>query len=121
MSPVVLILSSVFLGVIGQLILKAGMTRIGPLALRQDRPYRTAWRVFSTPVVWIGLSLYGLGTFFWLVALSQVELGYAYPFISLSYVLILMTSWWLFGEKISPMRALGVLVICVGVYAAASG
>ncbi len=121
MHPVVLILSSVFLGVVGQLILKSGMARIGALAFRPAHVASTAWRIFSTPRIWGGLSLYGLGTFFWLVALSQVELGYAYPFISLSYVLILLTSWWLFKEEVSLLRLLGVFIICAGVYAAASG
>ena len=121
MHPVALILSSVVLGVVGQLILKAGVTHIGPLALARGNVLAVAWRIFTNARIWAGLGLYGVGTFFWLVVLSQVELGYAYPFISLSYILILIASWLLFGEEVSPLRLVGVAAICLGVYVVASG
>lgn len=121
MHPVAFILASVSLGVVGQLVLKAAVARIGPLALGDGRVLKVAWRVFSAPGVWAGLSLYGVGTLFWLVALSRVDLGYAYPFISLSYVLILLASWWFLGEEVSPLRLVGVAVICLGVYVVAAG
>ena len=54
-------------------------------------------------------------------ALSQVELGYAYPFISLSYVLILIASKALFGEELSAMKLFGVASICLGVLVIAGG
>lgn len=121
MPPVVLIISSVFLGVAGQLVLKTGVSNIGPLALGKSRLSRTVLSLFMSPAIGVGLALYGVGTFFWLVALSQVALGYAYPFISLSYIFILLASWWLFNEEISPVRIVGVVAICLGVYAVASG
>jgi multidrug transporter EmrE-like cation transporter len=121
MPSVALILSSVLLGVVGQLILKSAVLGIGPLYLGQSSVVAVAWRVFSRVGIWAGLGLYGVSTFFWLVALSQVELGYAYPFISLTYVFILAASWALFKETVSLLRVLGVFVICFGVYAVAIG
>ncbi len=59
--------------------------------------------------------VYALGTLFWLLALSREELSFAYPFASLSYILMLIASWQLFRENISGMRLLGTFVICVGV------
>ena len=120
MQPVVLILLSVFLGVLGQLVLKAGVGRMGALSLGGG-VHRVAWRVFTNPVIWAGLATYGLGTFFWLIALSRVELGYAYPFLSLSYVLVMVASWIFFKERASLPRLLGVAIICFGVYAVAGG
>jgi multidrug transporter EmrE-like cation transporter len=115
---VALILVSVLLGVIGQLILKNAVTRIGPLALGGSGPLGVAWRIGSSPRIWAGLALYGASTFLWLVALSQVELGFAYPFLSLSYVLIALSSWLFFDEEIGLWRVIGVAAICVGVIAA---
>lgn len=117
--PIVLIVASVVLGVAGQLALKAGLGRLGPLALGEAGPVGIIRRILSVPTIWGGLAVYGVGTFFWLVALSQVELGYAYPFISLSYVLILLTSWLFFREELSWWRVLGVVAIGVGVFVAA--
>src|SRR5215472_16335266 len=116
MQPIGLILASVVLGVVGQLALKAGMARAGPLSLGDASILGLAWRIFGRPAVWVGLSLYGVGTLFWIVALSQVELGYAYPFLSLSYVLVLLTGWALFREEIPPLRLLGVAAVCFGIY-----
>ena len=53
---------------------------------------------------------------FWLVALSRVELSYAYPFASLSYVLMLAASWFLFRENITAVRLLGTVVVGIGVF-----
>ena len=53
---------------------------------------------------------------FWLVALSRVDLSYAYPFASLSYVVMLTASWLLFNENITSLRLLGTVVIGLGVF-----
>lgn len=121
MQPVAIILASVLLGVVGQLVLKGGVTRLGPLALGGGSPLDVAWRIGSTPQIWGGLALYGVSTFLWLVALSQVQLGFAYPFLSLSYVLVIVTSWVLFSEEVSIWRVVGVAAICIGVIAATAG
>ncbi len=121
MSPVLLILASVVVGVVGQLAIKAGVNQAGRLAGGPDRAGSARWRLFVNPGVLGGLALYGLSLAFWLVALSNVELSYAYPFISLSYVLILVGSRVCFGEALSPYRLVGVAAVCLGVYAVAAG
>lgn len=121
MQPVAIILTSVLIGVVAQLILKGGVARLGPLALGGGSPVGVAWRIGSNPQIWGGLALYGISTFLWLIALSQVQLGFAYPFLSLSYVLIVLTSWIFLSEEISLWRVVGVAAICVGVIAATVG
>lgn len=121
MHPVYLILSSVVLGVAGQLMLKSGVSAAGLLSLGRGSLLSLVWRIASRPIIWAGLATYGVGTLFWLAALSQVELGYAYPFISLSYVLILVASWALFREEVSPLKVIGIVAICAGVYSVAGG
>ncbi|HEX2923120.1 MAG TPA: EamA family transporter [Chloroflexota bacterium] len=120
MQPLVLILFSVFLGVAGQLLLKAGVAMIGPLILQGDGAFGPVLRIAGNRRIWGGLFLYGVSMLLWLVAISRVELGYAYPFISLSYVLILVASWALFKEKISLLRLVGVAAICLGVVVVAA-
>jgi drug/metabolite transporter (DMT)-like permease len=115
------ILCSVVIGVIGQLILKSAMTRVGPLGLRNGQSGRTAFLIIANPRVWAGLALYGVSMLFWLVGLSRVELGYAFPFLSLSYVLILIGSWAYLGEAIGSTRLAGVVAICIGVCVVAAG
>ena len=113
---VVYILISVVGGAVGQIMLKKGMSSMGPLTLSASQVGSIVWRMATNPYVVVGLSIYALGTLFWLVALSRVDLSFAYPFASLSYVLMLFAAWQLFREDISLLRVVGTLVIGVGVF-----
>ena len=110
------ILVSVLAGAFGQVLLKKGMGSMGPLTLSLNQLGSVLWRIGTNPYVIVGLAIYVSGTVFWLVALSRVELSYAYPFASLSYVIMLVASWLLFHENISLVRLLGTLIVGVGVF-----
>jgi drug/metabolite transporter (DMT)-like permease len=110
------ILVSVVAGAAGQVLLKKGMGSMGPLTLSVDQLGNILWRIGTNPYVVIGLAIYVTGTLFWLTALSRVDLSYAYPFASLSYVVMLIASWQLFNENITVLRLLGTLVVCLGVF-----
>ena len=112
---IIYILISVLAGAVGQILLKKGMGSMGPLTLSMDQVGGILWRIATNPYVVIGLLIYVCGTLFWLVALSRVDLSYAYPFASLSYVVMLAASYFIFHENITPMRLLGTVVICLGV------
>jgi drug/metabolite transporter (DMT)-like permease len=112
---IIYILISVLAGALGQILLKKGMGSMGPLTLSLDQVGGILWRIATNPYVVIGLMVYVFSTLFWLMALSRVDLSFAYPFASLSYVIMLAASWFLFHENITPMRLLGTGVICVGV------
>ncbi len=75
----------------------------------------TVLRMFTRPFVMLGMLCYGIGTAVWVVVLSKLELSYAYPFISLSYVLVALASYVVFKEKISKMRWLSIVIIMLGV------
>lgn len=110
------ILISVLAGATGQVLLKKGMSSMGALTLTGDQLVGILWRIGTNPYVVIGLAIYVCGTVFWLGALSRVDLSYAYPFASLSYVVMLAASWFLFQENITPIRLLGTLIVGLGVY-----
>ena len=110
------ILISVVGGAIGQLLLKKGMNNLGEMTLTVNELGTALWRMATNPFVFFGLLIYVISVVFWLVALSRVDLSYAYPFASLSYIIMLIASWLLFNEHISLMRIIGTLVICAGVW-----
>ena len=70
--------------------------------------------LLSQPFVIEGLLIYFLGTVCWMVAVAQKEISFLYPLTSINYVLVTAMSTALFREVISPRRALGVLVIVLG-------
>lgn len=114
MSTIMLILIATALGVIGQMMLKQGMGAMGPLALSLDTAPGIVWRIVTSPMVIGGLLVYGIGTFFWLITLSRIELSVAYPFVSLNHIIIFLLAWLVLHEQVNPLRAAGVLVICAG-------
>jgi drug/metabolite transporter (DMT)-like permease len=110
------ILVSVVLGAAGQILLKKGMNNMGQLTISSGNVFNLVWNIATNPYVFIGLAIYMGGTFFWLVALSRVELSFAYPFASLSYVAMLLASWLLFSESLTVMRLTGTAIVFFGVY-----
>ena len=51
----------------------------------------------------------------WMMAMSKLDLSHAYPFVSLSFVLVLFLSAGLFGESLNWMKLTGAALICLGV------
>jgi multidrug transporter EmrE-like cation transporter len=111
MSPFVFIAFSTVFGICGQLLLKRGMNAISATA----RGASMIQRMILSPWVIGGLLVYGTGVIFWLLALSNFELSYVYPFASLSYIGIIFGSYFLFKERITMMRVVGIAVIIIGV------
>jgi multidrug transporter EmrE-like cation transporter len=114
-TAIIYILISVLASTVGQLLLKKGMNSVGSVTLSLNQLPSVLWQMATNLNVFIGLAIYFGGTIFWLAALSRVDLSYAYPFASLSYVIMLVASWFMFDEKITMGRALGTIVIGVGV------
>jgi drug/metabolite transporter (DMT)-like permease len=116
LDPVVLVFVAVIISVFGQVSLKIAMNQVGAIdALSLARPMETLMRVFSTPLVWLGLGCYGVSALLWLVVLSRLDLSYAYLMLASMYVLIPLVSWLFLGEGIPPMRWLGMIVVVLGV------
>ncbi|MGH7454236.1 MAG: EamA family transporter [bacterium] len=115
LSPVHMIIMAVVLGVIGQLLNKKGLNLLGHIDFTSNLFGAYAKIVFS-PYVIIGSLIYLVSVFFWLFGLAKVDLSFAYPFLALSYVLVVLASWLFLGEQIPLLRWIGVLVICFGVF-----
>jgi multidrug transporter EmrE-like cation transporter len=114
-TAIIYILISVLTSAAGQLLLKKGMNSMGPVTLSLNQLPSILWQMGTNPSVVIGLIIYLAGTVFWLAALSRVDLSYAYPFASISYVIMLIASWLMFDEKITLFRIIGSVVIGIGV------
>ena len=117
-KPVVLILIllDVLLNVTGQLSLKYGMSKIGNFSLSLSALPPVFLKAATNLSVLFGLFCYGLGFMVWLIVLSKAEVSYAYPLISLGYVLTAILAWVLFGEALNGNRLVGILTICLGVF-----
>jgi len=114
-SAVLFIILAVTINVIGQLIIKTGLNRIGAVDFSEG-VIKAYQKILLSPYVLAGSFTYAFSILFWLYALSKVDLSYAFPFLALSYVLILIVSWLFLGEQVTLLWVVGVCVICVGVF-----
>lgn len=117
MTTVAVLLTSIVLATAGQILLKAGMTRVGEVTsiLTEMGVSALLLRVVTTWQVIAGLAAFALSAVFWLVTLSRVPLSTAYPVVSLSYVLILAFSVLVLGERPTLVVWTGVLLIMSGI------
>lgn len=113
---IALILVSVTLAAVAQLTLKHGMNQVtadtGVLTFSGG----SIRSVVTTPAVWGGLVLFGLSAVVWLGVLSRTSLSFAYPFASLTYVLILLFDRFVLDEAVPPLRWAGVAAIAIGIF-----
>jgi drug/metabolite transporter (DMT)-like permease len=113
-----LILLSVLLAAVAQLTLKHGMIQVtsrGAVPLDMGDPVETFRRVVTNVSVLGGLSMFVLSAGVWLVVLSRVSLSFAYPFASLTYVLILLFDRFVLGDQVYALRWAGVALIVLGI------
>lgn len=104
---------SIIFSVLGQLLLKFGMIRGNQLEMNCSIIGYLIF--FSNFHVLLGLSLYALGSLFWLFSLSKIDLSLAYPLTSVQYVLGFLGAWYFLAENINVIRVCGLVVICLGV------
>lgn len=111
-----LILAVVSTNALSQMLLKQGMNKIGQFEFAGQSLFRTLPVVALNPYVVGGLLVLVFSMGLHLMALSRVELSYAYPFLSVSYVLVLIAGYFWFGESINAARIAGVGLICLGTF-----
>lgn len=111
-----LILAGVLLNALAQLTLKQGMRSIGHFSFSMDSLLRMSMTIGFNPFILAGLACYVVSVVIWLLVLSRVEVSYAYPLLSVGYVVTALAGWLLFAESMNLVRWSGIAVICSGVW-----
>jgi multidrug transporter EmrE-like cation transporter len=111
-----LILLGVLLNAAAQLFLKEGMRRIGHFDFVWANLLPISLQVAGNIFIIGGLLCYVISVAVWLLVLSRVEVSYAYPLLSVGYIVNAVAGYYLFQENLSFTRITGIVIICVGVY-----
>jgi multidrug transporter EmrE-like cation transporter len=110
-----LILFTVLTNAAAQIMLKKGMLTLGPLAFEGvGGLVATVLRVVLNPWVFLGLATFVVSMASHLVVLSKVELSFAYPFLSLAYIVVAVYAFVVFKEDVNALRIAGFALICLG-------
>jgi drug/metabolite transporter (DMT)-like permease len=121
-KSILLILLSITIAVGGQVLLKIGLNKIGEMSINSASALGNFFiSVIKSPLVVTGLFCYVISAAIWLVVLSAVDLSFAYPFIGLTYVLILIVSKFVLKEDVNPIRWAGAAIITIGVVVISRG
>lgn len=114
MNNIIMIISSVLLNCAAQLLIRKGMLVVGEVGVSSLISHLGA--MICNLWLWSAMICYGISILLWMAVLSKVEVSFAYPFLSIGYVVAAIICWQLFGESLSLTRIAGILVICVGVF-----
>lgn len=110
-----LLMFSLILGSFGQICMKTGLMH-NPIDKGSSMftALTNTALAFLRPWILLGILLYVLSTFTWLLLISRVRLSVAYPMISISYVLVMVLSYLLLHEPVRWAFALAGLVLIGG-------
>ncbi len=112
----ILIAIMVVAGPVGNLLIAKGMRQVGQVKLWPPAELlQTFTRVFGSFTIWAGIV--GLITFIvaYMLALSLADYSYVQPAAALGYVVIAALGYFVLHESISPLRWIGIAIICFGI------
>jgi drug/metabolite transporter (DMT)-like permease len=115
MAMIVFIVVMVTLAGIGQLFIKDGVDAVkNSLGHFPTDPVGFLKMIFYWPV-FTGLAIYFFFGIAWLKILSDVPVSYAFPFLAISYIVIILGSYWFLHETITPLKIIAIVLIIAGV------
>jgi len=116
MKTLVVLFVAICAQTLGDVCLTKGMKSIGEVdTLDPVKLFHIGVQVFTTPYIWLGILLLGIFFGLYLAALSWADLSFVLPVTAFGYVMNALMAWQLLGERISPVRWIGTLVIFFGV------
>lgn len=112
----------IFFTVYGQLILKWRMN------MKPALPEGFAEKVIALvkviifdPFVLSGFISAFLASLFWMAAMTKFSISFAYPFMSLAFVFVMLGAALFFGESLNLTKVVGTLVIISGLVILSKG
>lgn len=108
------ILLTLVFTVYGQLVLRWQMGAAGPLPLGGVDKLIFLFRQFLNPWILSGFVAAFLASLAWMAAMTRFDLGYAYPFMSLAFVIVMVFGVLFLGESLQPAKVIGTLMVVGG-------
>lgn len=109
------IFGTVFFTVVGQLLIKWQMARVGKLPDPLGEKLFFLLNCFLYPWIVVGFFSAIIASLCWMAAMTKFNLSYAYPFMSLSFVLVMVLSGIFLDEQVTITQILGLTLIIAGI------
>lgn len=105
-----LFLIGIFITSFGQLSLKQGVSNS-----KIELSPTLFFQILSNKFLLIGFFLYAIGSILWLFIIKKLPISIAYPSVSLSYVIVVILSYFFFREQINATKIFGIILIFIGI------
>jgi multidrug transporter EmrE-like cation transporter len=115
------VLGSVLCTVYGQIVVKWQVAKAGALPATLSEKISFLVHLVLNPWIMSGVLAGFFALICWLAAMTKFELSYAYPFMSLAFVIVLILSAVLFHEAVTVPKVLGVVLVMAGIIVASRG
>lgn len=112
---------TIVLTVYGQIVIKWQVLKAG--AFPQDGAGKLYFLVHLLLNFWV-ISAFAaalLASVTWMAAMTKLQLGHAYPFMSLAFILVILLSNVFFGEQITTLKVAGILLVVLGLAVGSQG
>lgn len=110
----VYILLTLAFTVYGQLVLKWQMRGAGTLPEGLLPKVLFLLQQFANPWIFSGFVSAFVASLAWMAAMTRFELGYAYPFMSLAFVIVMVFGILFLGEGLNLAKVAGTLMVMGG-------
>ncbi len=110
----VFIIATVILNAASQLLMKTGMGQVGQAELSASKVGELLLRAATNPWIVLGLTTMTLSMGTHLMSLSRFDVSFAFPFLSLAYVIVAVWGAAYMGETLSMTRIIGIGTILLG-------
>jgi len=115
------IIGTILFTVYGQLVIKWQMSKVGPLPeVLYDKILFLISMFLNLWIISAFLAAF-LAALCWMGAMTKFDLSYAYPFMSLSFVLVLIFSGTFFHEAVNMPKVIGIAFIVFGIIISSNG
>jgi drug/metabolite transporter (DMT)-like permease len=102
----------------GNVLLRKGMEGIRDVGLHSAADLISVGiQVFTSPFIWLGICFLLLFFVSYLLVLSWADYSFVQPASATSFGVVALLGHFVLKEPISPIRWLGIIVICLGVLA----
>ncbi len=105
---------TLFLTVYGQLVLKWQMTGVGSLPQGPAEKVVFLLRLLLNPWILSGMFAAFLASMAWMAAMTRLEMSYAYPFMSLAFVIVMIFGVVFLGEALNFAKFAGTALVILG-------
>ena len=113
--------TTIVLTVCGQLVIKWQVGKAGPFPAEASARVAYLGDLLRNPWVVASLGAGFVAALAWFVALSELELSRAYPFVAASFALVLVLSAIIFNERMTVPKIIGALLIIAGLVVGSQG